>query len=226
MQAPIAPHVATRDLIIDEIKRDIVTGALAFGQHIPEAHYATRFNVSRTPVREAVLSLRTLGLVTVKPRSGSYVLEFSEASLADLFRTRYQIEAASVRYATPQAREALIKVLEEVHEQILALNADGTGQTTFHALDTMFHRALVETNNSARLLEIYRSIELCTLAARHRLAHSVQLQNIATDHHGALLDALRADDIDRFEEALKTHLDYSHALLRTQLLGIKSAQVL
>lgn len=215
MQAIKDPDVPTRDVIADEIMRDIVSGVLNLGQRIPEAEYADRFNVSRTPVREAVLSLSTLGLATVKSRSGSYVLTFTKDSLEDLFTARFHIEASAVRYASPAARDVLRGRLSDLHAQMQRPHATFEDYSRFHDADTLFHRAFVEASGCDRLLSMYEPIEVCALAARCRLDKSRQVTDQASDHHADIIDSLAKNDIDRFEQVLWEHLDWVHAMLKT-----------
>ena len=63
------------DSLRDQLEQDIVTGTLRPGERLDEQGLAARFGVSRTPVREAIGRLASLGLILVKPRSGSYVAE-------------------------------------------------------------------------------------------------------------------------------------------------------
>jgi len=209
----------TRDIIANAIMRDIISGTLDLGQRIPEAKYAAQFDVSRTPVREAVLSLSTLGLVDVKSRSGSYVLRFNHRSLNDLFEARYHIEASSVRYAQAAARMGLISRLEDLHKEMQQPKAAIQDYALFHDADTQFHRSFVQASGSDWLVSVYEPIEVCALAARCRLDKSQTVTETASDHHSSMIDSLRQNDIDKFELILRHHLDWVHNMLAARILN-------
>ena len=74
------------------LREAIIDGQFALGEMIPEETLAATFGVSRTPVREALNQLQSLGLVIVRPQRGSYVFKASEADVAALCQFRCVIE--------------------------------------------------------------------------------------------------------------------------------------
>src|SRR4051812_11396626 len=75
---------ATREAIVHALESDILSGRLAPGCSIDERSLSLRFDVSRTPVREAVARLRSQGLVEVRPRAGSFVARISLTEVLQL----------------------------------------------------------------------------------------------------------------------------------------------
>ena len=88
-----------RDEIVRVLEDEIFAGGLIPGDRIEERAIAARFGVSRTPVRDAIGRLASLGLIEVKPRSGSYVAEMSLAELLQLFEVMANLEGLCARYA-------------------------------------------------------------------------------------------------------------------------------
>ena len=69
------------------IEDEIVDGVLRPGDRLDEVQLATRFGVSRTPIREALLQLAVTGLIDVKPRRGAVVSTPEPARLVEMFET-------------------------------------------------------------------------------------------------------------------------------------------
>ena len=88
----------SRDVIARKIEDEILTGTLIPGDRLDERALALRFGVSRTPVREAIGRLASLGLIEVKPRSGSFVAEVRLEELLQIFEVMAQLEGLCARY--------------------------------------------------------------------------------------------------------------------------------
>src|SRR5690606_8359776 len=109
-----APGVSMQDRIRASLEQEIVSGARPPGSPIDEKQLASQFQASRTPVREALLTLAVQGLVRIVPRSGIFVRQASAAELVALLEALEEIEAVLARLAarrmTPEQREHLALV--------------------------------------------------------------------------------------------------------------------
>ena len=207
----------TRDFIASEIRKDIMKGRLRLGERIHEMEYAERFDVSRTPVREALLSLVPDGLVIVRPQAGTYVISFDTQGLRELFEVRELLEREGVHLATPAQRKDLVEALRK---KCVAMEMDVSSPAEFDEfsdIDTKFHSELASASNNAHLIRIYRPIEVSAQAARSRLAKSAAISNKANAHHWGMVEALANDDLPAFDERLHDHLTWVFEMLRMRL---------
>lgn len=92
-------HSSISEVVYQKLKRRIIAGKLRLGQRIMDAELIEEFNVSRTPIREALLKLKGEGLIEIHPRSGTFVFRFSEDDLTTLCETRIVIEQGALRKA-------------------------------------------------------------------------------------------------------------------------------
>ncbi|MEM8629919.1 MAG: GntR family transcriptional regulator [Pseudomonadota bacterium] len=211
----------TRDLIAAQLRKDVMQGRLQLGQKIVEKYYAEAFKVSRTPVREAILSLVPLGLVTVKPQAGTYVVSFSKRSIRELFAVRRLIEVGGVRMASDTKRVHLVADLRKLFDN---KDLDVKTPDDFDALtdvDTKFHTRLVAAAGNAQLMRMYRPIEVSAQAARSRLDKTMDVASKANAHHLGVIKALERNDLNRFEDILSEHLRWVLGMLleRPYVLG-------
>ena len=88
----------SRDAIARTLENEILTGGLSAGDRLDERTLALRFGVSRTPVREAIRRLSSLGLIEVRPRSGSFVLGIRLEELFQIFEVVAELEGLCARY--------------------------------------------------------------------------------------------------------------------------------
>ena len=86
--------------VAEALKNEILSGRLAPKQRIDIGRYASDWNVSSTPMRDAVKQLEAAGLVEVSPRRGVYVSEIDRQELREIFELRTALESLAIRSAT------------------------------------------------------------------------------------------------------------------------------
>ena len=90
------------DDIARELEDEIVSGAIAPGAVLRQESLSERFDVSRTPVREALRRLAALGLVSFEPNRGVRVRSITPHELREAFLVRAELEALATEIATPK----------------------------------------------------------------------------------------------------------------------------
>src|SRR5687767_2903649 len=91
---PGSSVVRRAEALRDQLEQDIVTGALRPGERLDEQGLATRFGVSRTPIREALMQLATTGLVTLHQRRGAFVTSLNLKDIIERFEVMAALEGA------------------------------------------------------------------------------------------------------------------------------------
>ena len=99
VELPIARTV--KDTLVEILRDEIIQGHLAPGQHLRLEEIAPRFDVSTTPVREALRELEVEGLVTIFPHRGAIVTKLSVEELQDIYDIRVTLEEMATRFAVP-----------------------------------------------------------------------------------------------------------------------------
>src|SRR3978361_1888292 len=100
----------------ETIEEMIAVGALAPGQHLDETELATQFGVSRTPIRETLIQLASMGLVVIRPRRGAVVAELGPQQLVEMFEVMSELEATCGRLAARRMTKAEQDALLAAHE--------------------------------------------------------------------------------------------------------------
>ena len=133
-----------REDIYDRLRSDILACRLVPGSEMREQDLAKRYEVSRQPVRDALLRLQREHLVTVQPRQGYRVTPISLSDARDLLRFRLALEPACVAEAIESAPDSVLKSLDEFrrfsgnHEDFIAYNR-------------AFHTALAQASGNRRM---------------------------------------------------------------------------
>jgi DNA-binding GntR family transcriptional regulator len=119
------PLTSTKaDDIARVLEDEIVGGAIANGTVLRQEQLSERFEVSRTPVREALRRLAALGLVTFEPNRGVRVRSISQAELQEAFLVRAELEALATEVATPRMTQADLAALDAAEQAFSTLTLE------------------------------------------------------------------------------------------------------
>jgi DNA-binding GntR family transcriptional regulator len=128
--------------IYQRLFADISTGALPPGARLVIDKLAHEWDVSITPVREAISRLQSEGLVTEKPFAGLQVSELSESELRQQFEIRGVLEGYAARLAAAQISPEGLVLLKKELEQLDAATA-ARSVTRFRRRNRSFHQAML-----------------------------------------------------------------------------------
>jgi DNA-binding GntR family transcriptional regulator len=98
--------------IVDALKRELINGTLGPDTLIVESQIGTRFGVSKTPAREALVRLSEMGFVSVIPGKGYTVSKLSWQQIKDLFEVRLLLESSAIELAATRATAADVASLQ------------------------------------------------------------------------------------------------------------------
>ena len=115
----MARQTVLRQHVYEQIKHDIITCKLAPGDPLSENQFVDRFQVSKTPIREALTSLVQDGLVEYTPNRGFRVTPISVADIQEIFEARIFFESEIFRLAVKKISDAEIDELEK-QPQVMA----------------------------------------------------------------------------------------------------------
>ena len=111
---PPNANLNMHDRVVAEMRRRIISGELAAGVNLSEIALAESFGVSRTPVREALKRLQTEGLITIRPRVGTFVTTPSRREITELFEIEQQEPALAVHVGSPSNAVAHAAAVDNV----------------------------------------------------------------------------------------------------------------
>ena len=187
----------------DAIEHDIATGALAPGARLDELSLAARYQVSRTPVREALHQLAASGMVEMRPRRGAVVATAGPGRLYEMFEVMAELEAMSGRLAARRVTPEMRAALDAAHQ---ACRGALDGPDGYYEANEAFHQAIYRASGNAFLEE-----QCLALQKRLRPYRRLQLRvgNRITRsfaEHEAIVAAIVAGDSAAAAEALTAHV--------------------
>lgn len=183
----------------------IVSGELAPGTVVSVPELASRFEVSATPVREAMLNLEHRGFVASVRNKGFRITQVGESDLQELMQIRLWLEVPASKVAAQHFPEAQLPHFRELADAIVtsAAKPDFPG---YLAADVDFHLALLALAGNDRLCGIVADLRSQTrMVGLADLKDTTELERSATEHH-QMLDLIEAGSVDELGELMERHI--------------------
>ncbi|MCG7593234.1 GntR family transcriptional regulator [Mycobacterium sp. PSTR-4-N] len=190
--------------VADELRAAILRGVYPPGTRLRQEELAGQYGASRVPVREALRTLESEGLITTVANAGAWIARLSLDECVELYQVRERVEPLLLRYSLPVLTDAQIDRLAELAEQM----RETRGVEHFLELDREFHLgsyAAAETTFLGPTVE-----RLWNTTQHYRRAFTRLLDDesnrIVHDEHHMLVTALRERDSDEAERVLLGHI--------------------
>jgi DNA-binding GntR family transcriptional regulator len=180
-------YVSKTDMVAALIRELIITGELAAGEQLRQRDLAQRFQVSQTPVREALRRLESEGLVIGDTHRGFTVVEPEAGRIEENFQIRAALESLGASLAAPKIDAAGIARLKDLNEQ---MRGCGNDDPRYADLNREFHFTLYEYARSPLLLSLMRLL----WASLHGGPKVARTHAESARQHDAILEALHAGD--------------------------------
>jgi DNA-binding GntR family transcriptional regulator len=201
------------DSIHGRLRAAILSGQFAPGEHLREVEVAARYEVSRGPVREALLQLEREGLVLLRRNRGAIVARLSRADLEEVYSLRLALERLAVVQAVRHGTEADFATLDDVlHEFRGTDSSQPLTEQEAADQDVRFHDAIYRAAHHERLYVAWSAIRSQVYVLL--LGRNVAGPDFREDTyfgHLELAYLIRARNEERVVKAIENHLASSYA---------------
>jgi len=190
--------------VYGRLRDEILTCELEPGRELSEAELAARFSVSKTPVREALATLRLEGFVRTYPRRGYQVVPVTFGDMHDLFDVRTILEAGAAELACSRITDAELDQLDHLADVVYD-RAEQPSLTRFIEANRDFHAAIARASGNERLHQLV----MRQLAELERFLYlGARLRDVNTetisDHH-EIVRVLRQRDAAAARQIMIRH---------------------
>lgn len=206
------------DMVFEVLKQEILDLVLYPGQLLSENEICERFEVSRTPVRDAFRRLQEQDFVNTVPYAGTYVTLLNLNNIKQMIYMRVAVETLVIRdfmeVATPLIMEDVRYMIRRQQALILL---DDFEPEQFYRMDAQFHAIWFEATDKKKLWELIQAQQLHY--TRFRMLDFVTETDFTRiiKEHTKIFELLEKKDKDGIEEVLKDHLYYSMERMKKQI---------
>ena len=200
--------------IYDVIVEKIISSELKMGEKIIISSIAKEYNISPTPVREALNKLTKEELVKNIPNVGNFVFKLNKNDIEEILYIRELLEKSSLKFALKKEdKRVFIKLLADFKE--LKNKKDKSEiRKGFHHLDTKLHLLIITSTANRRLFEMYKRIFNILFVFILKIHHSDEYYGQNFDHCIKLLEAIIRKDCMQAENFLEIHFNHTRNNLK------------
>jgi len=192
------------DLVFNTLMEDILSGRLKPGEKLNISEISERLGVSRTPVREALKQLMSVGLVENVPHHSPFVKKLSIEEIIELYYIRAALEGVASRLAAQRLSDEQIHELETLCKR-MEKKAQSGKYDDFIEDNSKFHFLVYEATNSPRLqemvLQYYRQCE----QYRALVMELPGSYEEACQEHKNILNAFKQRDLEKADNFARQH---------------------
>ncbi|WP_159810665.1 GntR family transcriptional regulator [Cellulomonas citrea] len=204
------PSEGLVDRLADAVRERILTGAIPAGSQLRQAELAAEFEVSRTPIREALRQLQASGLVDVVPNRGAVVRIPSPWEVRHAYEVRAEVEALACAHAADRIGERELAVLRESNDVLRSHvhSVDAHGMTERRTANDLFHSTIITLGGNPWVATVAAHIEQSfpQYVASVALPGQDRQHEQSVAEHDAVVEALVARDATRAREAMRAHV--------------------
>jgi len=201
-------------LAYESIKRHILEGNLSHDVRLTEETLSQQLGISKSPIREALNSLQSEGLIRIEPRRGAYLRSFCIKEVEDLYNLREALEvyAVSVAKITPQLIQELKSSVERTKKYLKS-------HDKIHHIeeDTRFHTIIAKATDNQELCRVLENIQNQLWLLR---CQTYDLSSSSAPRtHAAILHSFEQGNRASAQTAMRQHISH----VRTRLIDFLNA---
>ena len=189
------------------LRQDILTQEIKCGQRLTLQSLKERFNVSHTPIREALTRLMEDDLVTYYSNVGVTVIDLTADDVREIFQLIGDLDCLALRYSF--AEEYINELKNELRQNVLlsVQYLEENRQKEWAELSDQFHLIFYKYANNSRLQNAAHKLraQITLLSNLYQLENET-LENIQRDHE-SIYQAIMSEDLDKAISLLRQHLN-------------------
>ena len=212
----------TQEMVLRLLRADILTGLLRPGQQIIQESLASRYGVSRAPLREAMKVLEGEGQIIHSPHRGYFVTELDVENLREVYRLREILEREAILAAIPNLTDTDIEAVAALADEVSAAASSGD-LLAITLANRRFHFMIFEACRMPRLIRILTQLWDSTDVYRSVYFAATGSMELVAREHAGMLDALRARDADEVNRWQDLHRDHALVSLAEAIGGASSS---
>jgi DNA-binding GntR family transcriptional regulator len=202
--------------LVERLRDMIIEGKLLPAARVNESQLGLRLGVSRTPLREAIKTLASEGLIELVPGRGAIIKKLTPRDVQEMLEVQEVLEIAAARTACRMASDAEIAGLRALHDQMMAFYAV-RNRLEYFKCNQEFHAGLARLSGNSFLLAQYEAIQFRLKRIRYLGTAAPDRWQGAVEEHEAMISALERHDAETLARAVTRHLDQTWLRVRDSI---------
>lgn len=196
--------------LLFELRRGILQGNYQEGEKLTEQNICDEYNVSRTPVREALRQLESEGLIETIPNRGAFVTGVSSQDIADLYEMRKAYEILAVKWAILRITKEELETLGEAFDFMEFYTQKNDVEKMLN-INMQFHGLIYLAAHNKRLENILSSYQIYLKQTKASVAYLDGYLEVVLEEHRRIYQAFLEGDAEAGAAATALHLDNAKA---------------
>jgi len=200
-------HQNTTDKVLLALQNKIVRREWKPNQRIYVDELSKEFNISQTPIREALYKLAGMGLINMKPRMGVYVADFSKQDVLEILDIRMALENLAIQKISDISEDLIEKMKDNLH--LLKETIKTKDFIANNEVDKTFHLLIIEVSGSRQLKRVYQNLH-SHLSVQRLLYEdekkALQELHMTEKEHLKIVQAFEKKDKKQIRKAVRNHL--------------------
>jgi DNA-binding GntR family transcriptional regulator len=193
-----------KERIADEVRRLIIAGKLAPGTVLRQEHLAQQLQVSRTPLREALIALESEGLIVIAPSGAASVVALDARDAREIMDVRELVDGLAARLLAERGmNEELDLELTAMAKEMRTTRSD---KHRYLVLNADFHTKIIEATEHARLQQFIPLVRMASEIVYTRVQKEGRRLASSATEHTRILAAIRSGDGEAAERLARTHV--------------------
>ncbi|MGN8646325.1 GntR family transcriptional regulator [Gracilibacillus sp. HCP3S3_G5_1] len=202
------PSSSKGEEVANIMRFEIISGELAQGFTISENSIAKKYDISRSPAREALRILQNEGLVRLE-RMGAVIIGLTKKDMEEINDVRFLLEGFCMKTCSKQDNDSLFAFLNYTLEK-MRISSISNDFLEFSIQDIAFHEAIIKASNHTRFLHVWKGIKnivttALLIATEKRLTMEKDQIEFLIKKHEDIVVAIKNGDAKKIDEALNIH---------------------
>ncbi|MBW2028824.1 MAG: GntR family transcriptional regulator [Deltaproteobacteria bacterium] len=194
------------EAIAEEIKEDIINGRYGPDERLKEAELAEKYDVSKTPVREALRYLEGIGFVEIVPHTMARVKKMNKKEVEEFYVIQSVLEGLAAREAVPNLKEGDFEKMEK-YVALLEKYSREKNSVEYEKANINFHSIFWKASNNEKLREMIRNIHEQVLRFRTVTRKYPERFKVLAADHRRIMESARKKDAEKVEKLFRQHVE-------------------
>lgn len=212
----IEKNKSMREKVYDTLKQMIIDGVIKPGERIIETEYSNKFQISRTPIREAIRMLELEGLVESQTTGGVIVKTLTREEISEIYKIRIALESLIIEEIIKKINNQNIKKLEKVLKNTKKAFEVKDIEKVF-SLFTEFNQILYDIASLPKVTGMINNINLYLKRFRKLSIDNPSRKEEAFEDHVQILEAIKNKELSTAISINRMHLEKSMNFILSKL---------